>query len=44
LFASRARAESSEAGVVADVIGPHPAVVDLVVARASELLAARRSA
>jgi sirohydrochlorin ferrochelatase len=43
-FASRARAESSAAGVVADVIGPHPAVVDLVVARASELLAARRSA
>jgi sirohydrochlorin ferrochelatase len=43
-FASRARAESSAAGVVAGVIGPHPAVVDLVVARASQLLAARRSA
>jgi sirohydrochlorin ferrochelatase len=43
-FADRARAESSAASVVADVIGPHPAVVDLVVARASELLAARRSA
>jgi sirohydrochlorin ferrochelatase len=43
-FAARTRAESAAASVVADVIGPHPAVVDLVVARASELLAARRSA
>ncbi|GAW50290.1 MULTISPECIES: sirohydrochlorin chelatase [unclassified Nocardioides] len=43
-FATRARAGSAAAGVVADVIGPHPAVVDLIVARASELLGARRSA
>jgi sirohydrochlorin ferrochelatase len=43
-FADRARDESSAAAVVADVIGPHPAVVDLVVARAAGLLAARRTA
>lgn len=43
-FADRCRAESSAAGVVADVIGAHPAVVDLVVARVGETLAGRRSA
>ena len=45
-FATRCRDESLAAGasVLADVIGPHPRVVDLVVARATELLAARRSA
>lgn len=45
-FATRCRDESLAAGaaVVADVIGPHNRVVDLVVARAVELLAARRSA
>lgn len=34
-FAERAREESLGAAVVADVIGVHPAVVDLVVARAN---------
>ncbi|CAI9400960.1 sirohydrochlorin chelatase [Nocardioides sp. T2.26MG-1] len=45
-FATRTREESLAAGaeLVADVIGPHDRVVDLVVARAVELLAARRSA
>lgn len=45
-FATRCRSESLAAGaaVVADVLGPHPDVVDLVVARAREQLAARRSA
>ncbi len=45
-FATRCRSESLAAGasVVADVIGPHPDVGDLVVARAREQLAARRSA
>lgn len=33
-FAERAREESLGAGVIADVIGPHEAVVDLVVSRA----------
>jgi sirohydrochlorin ferrochelatase len=37
-FAARARRESVGATVVADVIGPHPLVVDLVVARAVALL------
>lgn len=39
-FSSRARrlAEAAGAGPVADVIGPHPYVVDLVVARTSSLL------
>ncbi len=36
-FADRARAESIGAAVVADVIGVHEAVVDLIVARASHL-------
>jgi sirohydrochlorin ferrochelatase len=42
-FADRATAESRAAGatVVAGVIGPHPLVVDLVVARASALLRER---
>lgn len=42
-FADRARRESLEAGasVVADVIGPHPLVVDLVAQRATALLTAR---
>lgn len=39
-FASRARRESVGASVVADVLGPHPLVVDLVVARAAALLGA----
>ena len=43
-FAERCRAESAAAAVVAGVIGPHPAVVDLVVQRARGLLAARRTA
>ncbi|GAA4746195.1 sirohydrochlorin chelatase [Nocardioides endophyticus] len=43
-FADRCRAESSAAAVVADVIGAHSAVVDLVVSRAVEELAGRRSA
>ncbi|HEY0949105.1 sirohydrochlorin chelatase [Nocardioides sp.] len=45
-FATRCRAESLAAGasVVAEVLGPHPSIVDLVVARAQEQLAARRSA
>jgi len=42
-FADRCRAESG-AGVVADVIGAHSAVVDLVVERAAELVAGRRTA
>ncbi|MBZ5739090.1 sirohydrochlorin chelatase [Nocardioides mangrovi] len=42
-FARRCRAESPGA-LVADVIGAHPAVVDLVVERASEQLAGRRTA
>jgi hypothetical protein len=32
-FAARAREESSAAGCVADVLGAHPAVVELVTAR-----------
>ncbi|WP_028643577.1 sirohydrochlorin chelatase [Nocardioides sp. URHA0020] len=43
-FADRCRAASARAGVVADVIGAHPAVVDLVVERALAVLADRRSA
>ena len=43
-FADRCSAESAAAGAVADVIGDHPAVVDLVVSRAVEALGARRSA
>ena len=43
-FADRCRAESARAAVVADVIGAHPAVVDLLVERVCELLAGRRSA
>lgn len=45
-FADRARAESLAAGaaLVADVIGPHPLVVDLVVQRTNALAAARASA
>ncbi|WP_244931063.1 CbiX/SirB N-terminal domain-containing protein [Nocardioides sp. W7] len=43
-FASRARRESLGAAVVADVIGPHPLVVDLIVQRATALLQARRTA
>lgn len=43
-FADRCRAESARAAVVADVIGAHSAVVDLVVSRAVEALAGRRSA
>jgi sirohydrochlorin ferrochelatase len=43
-FADRCRAESSAAAAVADVIGAHPAVVDLVVSRVVEALAGRRSA
>jgi sirohydrochlorin ferrochelatase len=45
-FATRARTESLAAGAtaVADVIGAHPAVVDLVVERAVVLLADRRTA
>jgi len=36
-FAERARSESLGAAVVADVIGVHPAVVDLIVSRAARL-------
>ncbi len=36
-FAERAREESLGAGVIADVIGVHDAVVDLIVARAAHL-------
>jgi sirohydrochlorin ferrochelatase len=45
-FATRCLGESLAAGadMVADVIGPHDRVVDLVVERAAGLLAARRSA
>lgn len=45
-FATRARTEALSAGaaLVADVIGAHPDVVELVVERASELLAGQRSA
>lgn len=45
-FATRARDESlaAGAGVVADVLGTHPAVVDLVVERATVALAGRRTA
>jgi len=43
-FASRARRECIGASVVAEVIGAHPLVVDLVVHRALALLDARRSA
>lgn len=45
-FADRARRESLAAGasLVADVLGPHPVLVDLVVQRAGALLEARRSA
>ncbi|GAA4702234.1 sirohydrochlorin chelatase [Nocardioides conyzicola] len=43
-FADRCRAESSAAAVVADVIGAHSAVVDLVVERAVVGLAGVRSA
>ena len=44
-FADRARAESRTAGAttVADVIGTHPAVVDLVCNRARRLLVGRRA-
>lgn len=46
LFATRLRAESLEAGaaVVADVMGAHALVVELVVQRATALAAARRAA
>lgn len=43
-FADRCLAESSAAAVVADVIGAHSAVVDLVVERAGELMGGRRTA
>jgi sirohydrochlorin ferrochelatase len=43
-FADRCRAESARAGLVADVIGAHPAVVDLVVTRAVEALVGCRTA
>ena len=45
-FATQARSECRAAGasVVADPIGAHPAVVDLVVERAGVLLAGRRTA
>lgn len=45
-FADRARSESLAAGaaLVADVIGPHPLVVDLVVQRAQALAATRATA
>lgn len=45
-FADRARRESLEAGaaLVADVIGPHPLVVELVAQRAQALTAVRASA
>ena len=43
-FADRCRARSVGAAVVADVIGTHPSVVDLVVQRTRGLLAARRTA
>lgn len=45
-FADRARAESLAAGaaLVADVIGPHPLVVELVAQRAQALAAARATA
>lgn len=45
-FADRARSESlaAGAGCVADVLGPHAAVVDLVVGRAAEALGTRWSA
>ncbi|HTW14603.1 MAG TPA: CbiX/SirB N-terminal domain-containing protein [Nocardioides sp.] len=39
-FADRTRRESVGASVVADVLGPHPLVVDLVVQRATALLGA----
>jgi sirohydrochlorin ferrochelatase len=40
----RTRSEAAGAGVVADVIGPHPDVVELVVRRASALLAVEERA
>jgi len=43
-FADRLREDCSGAGVVADVIGPHPAVVRLVAERAASLASPRRSA
>ncbi|MDP2775479.1 MAG: sirohydrochlorin chelatase, partial [Nocardioides sp.] len=45
-FADRARTESLAAGaaLVADVIGPHPLVVELVAQRAQALAAARATA
>jgi sirohydrochlorin ferrochelatase len=43
-FAQRTRSECAGADVVAEVIGPHERVVDLVVQRAEGLLAERRSA
>ena len=43
-FADRCLAESAAAAVVADVIGAHAAVVDLVVERVVEALAGRRTA
>lgn len=42
-FAHRCRTASARATVVADVLGAHPAVVDLVVARALESLLAHDS-
>lgn len=44
LFACRARSEPPTAAIVADVIGLHPAVVDLVVARCTEMFARHRPA
>jgi sirohydrochlorin ferrochelatase len=43
-FADRCRAESTAGAEVADVIGAHPAVVDLVVSRVDQALTGRRSA
>jgi sirohydrochlorin ferrochelatase len=43
-FAQRTRSECAGADVVAEVVGPHERVVDLVVQRAEGLLAERRSA
>lgn len=43
-FAERLRAECADAAVVADPIGAHAAVVDLVVERALEQVARRQSA
>lgn len=43
-FAGRLRASCTTAAVVADVIGPHPAVVRLVAERAASLAASRLTA